>query len=116
MGRVLAGKSAQVVGDPDTKHSYTYLKDLSRVLATLGTDDRAIGEVWHVPNAPARTTTELVAMIGEELGSEIKISAAPEWLLRMMGLFADGEKFTKAFGMKATPLDQAVSETVAWWK
>ena len=86
------------------------------MLATLGTNDRAIGEVWHVPNAPARTTTELVAMIGEELGSEIKISAAPEWLLRMMGLFADGEKFTKAFGMKATPLDQAVSETVAWWK
>jgi nucleoside-diphosphate-sugar epimerase len=132
---VLAGKSAQVLGDPDTKHSYTYLKDLSRVLATLGTDDRAVGEVWHVPNAPARTTTDLVSMIGEELGREIKVSVAPELLLRMMGLFnptvrelnemlyeyksdfvADGEKFTKAFGMEATPLDQAVAETVAWWR
>jgi hypothetical protein len=29
---------------------------------------------------------------------------------------ADGEKFTSAFGMKATPLDQAVAETVAWWR
>ncbi len=135
IGRVLDGKSAQVVGDPDTKHSYTYLKDLSRVLATLATDDHAVGEVWHVPNAPARTTTEIVAMIGEELGREIKVSAAPELLLRMMGLFnptvrelnemlyefkqdfvADGEKFTRAFGMKATPLDQAIAETVAWWR
>ncbi len=135
IGRVLDGKSAQVVGDPETKHSYTYLKDLSRVLATLGTDDRAVGEVWHVPNAPARTTTDLVAMIGEELGREIKVSVAPELVLRMMGLFnptvrelnemlyefksdfvADGEKFTKAFGMEATPLDQAIFETVSWWK
>jgi nucleoside-diphosphate-sugar epimerase len=135
IGRVLAGKSAQVLGDPDTKHSYTYLKDLSRVLATLGTDDRAVGEVWHVPNAPAPTTTAVVAMIGEELGREIKVSVAPELLLRMMGLFnptvrelnemlyeyksdfvADGEKFTNAFGMKPTPLDQAIAETVAWWR
>ncbi len=135
IARALAGKSAQVVGDPETRHSYTYLKDLSRVLATLGTDDRAIGEVWHVPNAPARTTTELVAMIGDELGQEIKVSAAPELVLRMMGLFnptvrelnemlyefksdfvADGEKFTKAFGMAPTRLDQAIAETVAWWR
>jgi nucleoside-diphosphate-sugar epimerase len=132
--RALDGKSAQVVGDPGTKHSYTYLKDLSKVLATLGTDDRALGEVWHVPNAPARTTTELIAMIGGELGQEIKVSTAPEPILKLMGLFnptvrevnemlyefksdyvADGNKFTKAFGMKATPLDEAIAETVAWW-
>ena len=29
---------------------------------------------------------------------------------------AGGEKFSKLFGMKATALDQAISETVAWWK
>ena len=135
IGRALEDKSAQVIGDPETKHSYTYLKDLSRVLATLGTDDRALGEVWHVPNAPARTTTEIIGMIGDELGQNIKISAAPELVLRMMGLFnptvrelnemlyefkndfvTDGEKFTEAFGMQATPLDQAVAETVAWWR
>jgi nucleoside-diphosphate-sugar epimerase len=135
LGRVLAGKTAQVLGDPDTKHSFTYLKDLSRVLATLGTDDRALGEVWHVPNAPAQTTNEVIAMIGDELGQEIKVSAAPEPILKLMGLFnptlrevnemlyefksnfvADGEKFSKLFGMKATPLDQAIAQTVAWWK
>ena len=135
IGRALDDKSAQVIGDPETKHSYTYLKDLSRVLATLGTDDRALGEVWHVPNAPAQTTTEIIGMIGDELGQNIKISAAPELVLRMMGLFnptvrelsemlyefkndfvTDGEKFTEVFGMQATPLDQAVAETVAWWR
>jgi nucleoside-diphosphate-sugar epimerase len=135
IGRALAGKSAQVLGDPDAKHSFTYLKDLSRVLATLGTDDRALGEVWHVPNAPAQTTNELVAMIGDELGQEIKVSAAPEPILKLMGLFnptlrevnemlyefksdyvVDGKRFTNLFGTEATPLDQAISETVASWK
>ena len=135
IGRALNGKSAQVIGDPETKHSYTYLKDLSRVLATLGTDGRAVGEVWHVPNAPARTTTEIIGMIGDELGQKIKVSPAPELVLWMMGLFnptvrelnemlyefkndfvTDGEKFTEAFGMQATPLDQALAETVEWWR
>jgi len=135
IGRALDGKSAQVIGDPETKHSYTYLKDLSRVLATLGTDGRAVGEVWHVPNAPARTTTEIIGMIGDELGQKIKVSPAPELVLWIMGLFnptvrelnemlyefkndfvTDGEKFTEAFGMQATPLDQAVAETVEWWR
>ena len=135
IGRALDGKSAQVIGDPETKHSYTYLKDLSRVLATLGTDGRAVGEVWHVPNAPARTTTEIIGMIGDELGQKIKVSPVPELLLRMMGLFnptvrelnemlyefkndfvTNGEKFTEAFGMQPMPLDQAVAETVEWWR
>ena len=57
------------------------------MLATLGTDGRAVGEVWHVPNAPARTTTEIIGMIGDELGQKIKVSPVPEFLLRMMGLF-----------------------------
>ena len=135
IGRALEGKSAQVVGDPGTKHSYTYLTDLSRVLATLGTDDRAVGEVWHVPNAPARSTTEVVSMIADELDQEIKVSAAPELMLRMMGIFnptvrelnemlyefksdfvTDGQKFTERFGLKATPLDQSLAKTVEWWR
>ena len=49
IGRAIAGKSAQVIGDPDQPHSYTYAPDAAAVLATLGTDDRALGQVWHVP-------------------------------------------------------------------
>ncbi len=135
IGRALAGKSAQVIGDPSTRHSYTYAPDAARVLATLGTDDRASGHVWHVPNAPARPTTEIIDMIGTELGRDIKVSPAPKLVLRLMGLFnpvvreldemlyefeqpfiVDGSKFEDEFGMKATPMDAAVRETVAWWR
>jgi len=74
-------------------------------------------------------------MIGDQLGQEIKVSAAPDLMLKMMGLFnptvrelnemlyefkndfvTDGEKFTETFGLEATPLDQALAETVKWWR
>lgn len=135
IARALAGKPAQVMGDPDQPHSYTYAPDAAAVLATLGTDDRALGEVWHVPNAPARTTRQVVGMIAEALGREIRLQPAPRWLLRLLGLFnptvreldemryeftqpfvVDGSKFERTFGIGATPLEELIAATVAWWQ
>jgi nucleoside-diphosphate-sugar epimerase len=135
IGRALAGKSAQVVGDPDQPHSYTYLPDVGSALVTLGTDARALGEVWHVPNAPARTTRDLIAMIAAESGHDIKVSPTPKLLLQALGLFnptvreliemlyefeqpfiVDGSTFEKTFGMSATPFEQSIPATVAWWR
>ncbi len=135
IGRALAGKSARVIGDPDQPHSYTYLGDVARVLATLGTDERALGEVWHVPNAPARTTREIVGVISGILGRDIAVAPTPRWLLRLLGLFnadireldemryefvqpfiVDGSKFEKTFGIGATPLADSLAATIAWWR
>jgi len=131
----LAGKSAQVVGDPDQPHSYTYTRDAGRTLAALGTRDDVVGEVWHVPNAPARTTREVIAMIGEEIGADVKVRPAPKPLLWVIGVFnpivrelremlyefeqpfmVDGAKAESRLGISPTPLDEAVRETVAWFR
>jgi nucleoside-diphosphate-sugar epimerase len=135
IGNALNGKPARVIGDPNTLHSYTYSRDAGRVLATLGTDERAVDQVWIVPNAPARTTEQIIAMIGAEIGSDIKVSAAPDLLLKVMGWFnpilaelpemlyewkkpwiVDGARFTSVFGVEATPLERSIPETVAWWQ
>ncbi len=135
IGRGLDGKPAQVVGDPDQPHSYTYIPDAGRVLATLGTDDRALGKVWHVPNAPAQTTRELVAMIAAALGRDVRLAPTPKLILRLLGLFnpavaeldemlyefeepfvVDGTRFETTFGMGATPFEQSIPATVAWWR
>lgn len=134
IGRAMDGKSAQVLGDPDTLHSYSYIPDIGRTLAAVGTDDRAVGKVWFVPNAPAETTTSIVEMIGRAMSRPIKVSAAPEWLLRVMGMFspitkeliemlyeykedfiADGSATTDTFGIAPTPMADAVNATVEWW-
>ncbi len=135
IGAALAGKPAQVIGDPDQPHSYTYAPDAARTLAALGTRDDVLGEVWHVPNAPARSTREIIAMAADELGSPINVRTAPAVVLRLMGLFnstvrelpemlyeftqpfiVDGSKATDRLGIAATPLRDSVHETVAWYR
>ena len=128
-------KPAQVIGDPDQPHSYRYTVDAARTLAVLGSRDDTDGEIFHVPNAPARTTREIIAMISAELGSPIKVSVAPRLVLRMMGLFNPTIReldemryeFTQPFiiditkaqtrlGIEATPLTHAVTQTVSWFR
>jgi nucleoside-diphosphate-sugar epimerase len=42
-GRAVQGKSAQVAGDPDQPHTYTYVPDVGRGLTVLGEREEALG-------------------------------------------------------------------------
>ncbi len=135
IGAALAGKPARVIGDPDQLHSYSYGPDIAETLATIGTADAAVGEIWHVPNAPTRSTREIIGLIAEEIGEPVRIRTTPKPLLRLLGLFnptigelpemlyeferpfiVDGSKTTERLGITATPLPQAVAETVRWFR
>ncbi len=131
----LAGKSANLMGNPDAPHSFTYTPDFGKALAILGTRDEALGQIWHVPNAPAISQRAFVEMLYKETGHPAKFSAVNRWMMRLFGLFnpgaretvemmyewekpfvVDSSKFEQAFGMKATPIEQGLRETVAWFK
>ncbi len=77
----LAGKPAQVLGDPDQPHTVTYLADFARALVTLGADERALGEVWHVPSAETLTTREFAALVYEVAGHPARLRVLPSPLL-----------------------------------
>jgi len=133
--RILAGKAAQVVGDPDRLHSYTYLDDFGRALVTLGQREDALGCAWHVPTAPALTTRETVAMIAALAGQPARLSAAPGWMLRFMGVFdpqvrglkemlyefdsdfvVDSSRFEATFAVSPTPLETSLRATLDWFR
>ncbi|MFI5283068.1 MAG: hypothetical protein ACHQ0J_08060 [Candidatus Dormibacterales bacterium] len=135
IGAAIAGKQARVLGDPDQLHSYTYLLDAARTLVALGTRDDVVGEVFHIPNAPAQTTRQIIHTISQELGTPIKVSAAPRFVLQLMGLFnptiaeldemryefnkpfvVAGAKAQARLGIEPTPLAKAIAETVAWFR
>lgn len=135
IGAALTGKPARVIGDPDLPHSYTYTADAARTLAALGTRDDVLGEVFHVPNAPALTTRQVIDLIADELGSPIKVSVAPRFLLRAMGLFnktlrevdemlyeftqpfvVDGAKAQSRLGIAPTPMAGAIAATTTWFR
>jgi nucleoside-diphosphate-sugar epimerase len=134
-GRAVEGKSAQVAGDPDQPHTYTYVPDIGRGLVILGEREEALGQVWHLPSPETLTTRRFVEMIFEEVGKPSRIQAAPKIVLRAMGLFnpgiretiemlyefeepfvVDHSKFEQAFGEQATPLKEAIGETVRWYR
>jgi nucleoside-diphosphate-sugar epimerase len=134
-GRAVEGKSAQVAGDPDQPHTYTYAPDIGKGLVVLGEREEALGRAWHLPSPETVTTRQFVEMIFEEAGKPARIQTAPKFVLRAMGLFnpplremiemlyefeepfvVDHSDFERSFGMSATPLRQAIGETVRWYR
>ncbi|MEO5887008.1 MAG: SDR family oxidoreductase [Anaerolineales bacterium] len=133
---LLNGKAAQLIGRTDLPHSHTYIKDFGSALIILGERAEADGQAWHVPNdMPRITQREMVQMFAEETGIQPKVSSMGRLMMTIGGLFIpearetvemmyefdqpfiiDSSKFEKTFGMKATPMREAIKETVAWYK
>ena len=98
----------------------------------MGEREEALGQVWHLPSPETLTTREFVEMIFKEVGKPSRIQAAPKIVLRAMGLFnpgmremlyefeepfvVDHSKFEQAFGEQATPLKEAIGDTVRWYR
>jgi nucleoside-diphosphate-sugar epimerase len=129
----LAGKTATVLGDPDQPHTYTYIPDIGEGLAVLGEHPDAPGEVWHLPNDPnTRTTRQLIETIYQHAGqTRTKLRTIPPPLLRVIALanptvrellemqyqfaepfIVDSSKIATKLGVTATPLDQAITDTL----
>jgi len=139
-GKIVAGKSAQVVGEIDHLHSFAYVPDIARALTSVGeADDSAMGQAWHVPNAKDRTVRELLELFASELDpgrkSKLKIQVAGPILLTIAGLFngnlremkemlyqwtrpyrVDHLKFARAFWSDPTPFEQGIAATAAWYR
>jgi nucleoside-diphosphate-sugar epimerase len=134
-GRAVDGKSAQVAGDPDQPHTYTYAPDIGKGLVILGEREEALGQAWHLPSPETVTTREFVEMIFEEVGKPARVQAAPKILLRALGLFnpgmretiemlyefeepfvLDDSRFKQEFGNHATLLREAIQRTVRWYR
>lgn len=138
-GPLLAGKSVQLLANPDLPHSLTYAPDAGRAMVTGGADDAALGQAWHVPNAPAVTLRAFVALACAEAGAAPRLSALPRPLTRtllpLLGLLfppmrglgendyifyepyiVDHRRYARAFGDHATALPDAIRETVRWYR
>jgi nucleoside-diphosphate-sugar epimerase len=129
----LAGKTATVLGDPDQPHTYTFVPDIGEGLVALGEHPDAPGQVWHLPNDPdTRTTRQLVDTVYRQAGRpRSRLRAMPPLLLQAIGLvnpsirelvemrylfaeafIVDSSKITNKLGVEATPVEQALADTL----
>lgn len=130
----LAGGRGMVLVDPDAIHTYHYIPDVAAGLMALGcAPEDACGRPWMLPCAPAGTLRELVARFSRALGREIRIRAAPRWMVKVAGIFVplareveemmyqweepfviDDRRFRERFGQQPAALEEAAAATVAW--
>ena len=131
----LAGKRADFIGNPDLPHTYSYVPDIAAGLAALGSDERAVGGVWHLPGPETVTTRAVLDLISSEVGHPVAIRSVPKQLVRALGLFnpmmrelgemayefeepfvLDTTKYRNTFGDTGSQLAGAIATTVAWYR
>jgi nucleoside-diphosphate-sugar epimerase len=134
-GNAVAGKRADFIGNPDLPHTYSYVPDIAAGLAVLGNDERAVGQVWHIPGPETVTTRAVLDLIAGEVGHPVPVRSVPNLVLRALGLVnpmmrglaemsyqfdqpfvLDTTKFESTFGTAGTPMNVAVNETVDWYR
>lgn len=131
--RILAGKKVWVFGGADAPHSWTYVPDVARTLATLGTDDRSWGRAWLVPSNPPRSQREAVASIAGAAGVAVpSVGVIRRPVIRVAGTVVpmarafgevlhqferpfviDATETTATFGIEPTPWDECIRTALA---
>ncbi len=131
----VAGKRADFIGNPDLPHTYSYVPDIAAGLVALGTDERAVGQVWHLPGPETLTTRAVLDMVAAEVGHPVKVRNVPKLAVRALGVVnplmrelaemtyefeesfvLDTTKFQSTFETTGTPLARAVADTVTWYR
>jgi nucleoside-diphosphate-sugar epimerase len=131
----VAGKRADFIGNSDLPHTYSYVPDIAAGLATLGTDERAVGGVWHLPGPETVTTRQLLELVAGDVGHPVGVRSVPKLAVRALGLFnpmmrelaemsyefdepfvLDTTKYQSTFATAGTPLATAIGATVAWYQ
>ncbi len=123
--KVAAGRSPVWLFDAHQPHSMTYTPDIGAALAVLGTDDRARGQVWHLPTGPALTGADYLELLTDGAVDPKAMSAAT---MRLGALFVgevretlemayqytapyvfDSSAFETTFGMAPTPYRDGIA-------
>lgn len=129
----LQNKPVNLLGKINQPHSFTYVADFGKLLATLGTREEALGQVWFAPSNAPLTQAEFLKLIESELGQRVKARVGGPTMLQFLGLFnrelketvemifewmepyiIDSSKAQKAFGLQPTPMKEAIKTTLEW--
>ena len=131
---VLKGKTAYSPFHVDAVHTYHYIPDVVEGLALLGTADASeYGGQWMLPCTEAGSLRDLVRRLEAATGRTLKVGEMPRLAVRALGLFmpimrelnemlyqwdepfvVDDSRFRTRFGVKPTPVDEAVTATATW--
>lgn len=132
--RALSGRSAQLFGNPEALHTFSYAPDVAAALVTLSTAEPAEwGRAHLLPVTQALPTRRLVEKLLLAMGSRSTIQPISRLQMRLFSLFApavrelvemnyewehdfvvDDARSRARLGFSSTPLEDALVTTAAW--
>jgi nucleoside-diphosphate-sugar epimerase len=88
VARALAGKSVQIIGEPDALHTWTATRDAARTLVAAAATEAAWGRPWHVPSHDAVPMRTVVADLCRVAGVKpVAVRRIPPFALAAGRLF-----------------------------
>lgn len=82
----VAGNPMSWIGSPEVPREYAFVPDAMHLVADLAEQEEAYGRQLVVPGSGPITGRQLAELAGEALGREVRLRAAPLWLLRLLSL------------------------------
>lgn len=133
--RVLTGKRVSVLGCADAPHTWTYPRDMARLVVAAAGDDRAWGRAWHAPSNPPRTQREAIDDLARVAGvPPVRVGTVPAFALRALGMVSptmrevgeildqfqrpfvmDSTAAQTTFGLAPTPWDDVLADTLGFY-
>jgi nucleoside-diphosphate-sugar epimerase len=119
---------AMWLGNPGSKHSFTYVPDAGKAVALIGTHPETDNQIWHLPTAPAITGKEFIQLAARIFNTSSAYMRVNKLMLNTIGLFNkmigetselyyqyeydyifDSRKFEDYFKVKPTPYADGVT-------
>jgi nucleoside-diphosphate-sugar epimerase len=134
--RMLKGKKAQWMVNPDKVHTHSYTLDCAKGLKLLAEDPKSYNQTWHLPSSnPPIDGKTFIKLAADELGKKPDYSLMKKGLLKLVGLFNrtvaeinemlyqyeydyyfDSTKFEKYFNYKPISYREGIHETIEFLK
>lgn len=129
----LRGGRMQFLGRLDVAHSFSYIPDSAAAMVALGSSERSWGRGWITPVLEPVTQQQLAAMVWSAAGhaGDARTTLIGPRSAAVLGLVfpdlgalrelwfefekpyvVDAGEFERQFGLRATPIEQAVESTV----
>lgn len=128
----LNGKTAYIIGDPNTAHAFTYVPDLAATMVRVGQHEAGFGQIWHAPSYSGATLQQFLEGIAALGQHKLRLKAAGPRMMRFLGLFNpamreliemlylhdtpwtfSSEMTERSLRVAVTPLATAIARTVA---
>jgi nucleoside-diphosphate-sugar epimerase len=78
---------AMWLGNPASKHSFTFVPDAGKAVVLLGTDSESDNQVWHLPTAPALTGNAFIELAAGIFNTRSSFTRINKFMLTTIGLF-----------------------------